>query len=72
MNSNHAVEMSFPGFGYFGIWSKKDVQDFICLEPWCGLADAVDASKEIENKEGIIKLDSQNIFEKHYSMKFSI
>ena len=71
-NSSHSVEMQLTEFGYFGIWCKKGIQDFICLEPWCGLADSVDSKKEIEHKEGIIKLAAQNKFEKHYSMKFSI
>jgi len=49
------LELSFRGFPYLGIWAAKQA-DFICIEPWCGIADGVEASQLIEEKEGIIKL----------------
>ena len=42
-------------FPYFGIWAAKDA-DFVCLEPWCGIADSVDADGDILRKEGIMLL----------------
>ncbi len=49
------VEIDFPGFPYFGIWSKPGAA-FVCLEPWCGIADAPEASGQLEDKEGIVSL----------------
>ena len=41
-------------FPFLGIWSVKDA-DFICLEPWCGIADSVNSNQQLEYKEGIEK-----------------
>lgn len=49
------VEMEFDGFPSFGIWSKPGAP-FVCLEPWCGIADSVDASGRLEDKPGLIWL----------------
>jgi galactose mutarotase-like enzyme len=38
-----------------GIWSAKDAP-FVCLEPWCGIADSVNTTGELREKEGMILL----------------
>ncbi len=65
----HGVEVSFPGFPYMGIWSAKDA-DFVCIEPWCGIADAVNASGELTEKEGILELAPDGLFQKQWSAVF--
>lgn len=55
-------------FPYLGIWNKKDA-DFICIEPWCGIADTVSASGELTEKEGINTLQPNEIFEKQWSVE---
>lgn len=67
--TSHGVEMHFDGFPYFGIWSAKDA-DFVCLEPWCGIADHVNASGELAEKEGIIQLAAGATWEKSWSVTF--
>jgi galactose mutarotase-like enzyme len=39
-----------------GIWAAKDA-DFVCIEPWCGIADHTNHDHQLENKEGILKLN---------------
>lgn len=51
----HGLRMTFEAFPYFGIWAAKNAP-FVCLEPWCGIADSVDTSQELTQKEGINKL----------------
>ncbi|RYY19494.1 MAG: aldose 1-epimerase family protein, partial [Chitinophagaceae bacterium] len=51
----HGLEFRFPGFPYLGLWAAKG-GDFVCIEPWCGIADPVEADQLLENKEGINKL----------------
>ncbi|MEO5908611.1 MAG: aldose 1-epimerase family protein [Ginsengibacter sp.] len=51
----HGVKFMFKGFPYFGIWSAKDAP-FICLEPWCGIADNIQHDYQLKNKEGINQL----------------
>lgn len=54
--NDRAVRFRFAGFPYFGIWAAKGA-DFVCLEPWCGIADAVGHNQRLEGKEGIQRLD---------------
>jgi galactose mutarotase-like enzyme len=53
--SGRGVEVGFEGFPYFGVWSKPGAP-FVCLEPWCGVADPPDASGRLEDKEAIVRL----------------
>lgn len=50
-----SVTVSFDGFPYFGIWAKPGAP-FVCLEPWQGIADSVDTTQRLEEKEGIMCL----------------
>lgn len=51
----HGLAMTFDGFPYFGIWAAKDAP-FVCLEPWCGIADSVNTTQDLTLKGGINKL----------------
>lgn len=53
--SERSLQLDFPGFPYLGIWAAKDA-DFVCLEPWCGIADSVHTNQQLAEKEGINKL----------------
>ena len=66
--SPHGLSMQFEGFPYFGIWSTKGA-DFICLEPWCGIADSINASGELKEKEGINRLQPGEVFEKKWGVE---
>lgn len=65
----HGLTFHFEGFPYLGIWSAKDA-DFVCIEPWCGIADNVDASGKLEDKEGIEQLQAAQTFSKTWSVDF--
>ena len=66
--SNHGLKMNFKGFPFFGIWSAKDA-DFICLEPWCGIADSEKSNGGLVNKEGINLLEPSLIFTREWSVE---
>lgn len=55
LSHNHGLDFSFEGFPFLGIWAAKDA-DFVCLEPWCGVADSVTHNQRLEAKEGIEKV----------------
>lgn len=57
----------FPGFPYLGIWAAKNA-DFVCIEPWCGIADSVNSTQDFTKKEGIEELSSQSVFERTWSV----
>ena len=67
--TDHGLEMDFTGFPFFGIWATKDA-DFVCLEPWCGIADAASTDQQLIHKEGIIKLAPQQVWKKHWQVTF--
>ncbi len=53
----NALTMHFSGFPFFGIWTQSTVRaNFVCLEPWCGIADTVTASGILQEKKGIMSL----------------
>jgi galactose mutarotase-like enzyme len=66
--SEREVKMEFKNFPYLGIWSQSAEAPFICLEPWQGIADSVDSSGKIIEKEGIKNLKAGNHFESSYTI----
>lgn len=63
----HGLTLRYAGFPYMGIWSAKDA-DFVCIEPWCGIADHDDATGILEEKEGIIPLSPEALFRQQWSV----
>lgn len=63
----HGWTFDFGEFPYLGIWASKDA-DFVCIEPWCGVADSVDHNGLLEQKEGIIRLKPANSFQATWSI----
>jgi galactose mutarotase-like enzyme len=45
------IAVSFPGVPYLGIWTKPGA-NFICIEPWQGIADPQGFSAEFKDKPG--------------------
>ncbi len=67
-NIPNGFTVYFEGFPFLGIWNKKDA-NFLCIEPWCGIADSTDASGDITEKEGINLLPPAGIFERQWSVE---
>lgn len=67
-NSERKIKMEFKSFPYLGIWSQSAEAPFICIEPWQGIADSVDSSGKLEEKEGINKLEAAEEFSSEYSI----
>lgn len=65
--TEHGFRFDFPGFPFLGIWAAKNA-DFVCIEPWCGIADGVGASQQLEDKEGINKLASCEAFTRTWTV----
>lgn len=66
--NNHGLELSFENFPYLGIWSAKNA-DFVCIEPWCGIADSVNSSGNIVEKEGINSIPSNGMFTRKWRVR---
>jgi galactose mutarotase-like enzyme len=65
--TERGLTMDFPGFPFFGIWAAKNA-DFVCLEPWCGIADGVDTDQQLNGKEGINKLVAKEVFTRTWTV----
>lgn len=64
----YCLKVGFDGFPYLGIWSMKGA-DFVCIEPWCGIADSVNVSGKLEEKEGIKSLEAGGVFVASFSLQ---
>lgn len=65
--TSHGLLFDYTGFPFLGIWAAKNA-DFVCIEPWCGIADSVSTDQQLTNKEGINKLDAGDAFEGSWSV----
>ncbi len=65
IKSKQIVSISYEGFSYMGIWAKPQAE-FVCIEPWLGIADSVNSNQDITAKEGVIKLKGGEIFKASY------
>lgn len=63
--SRQALSVSFEDFPYLGIWAKTN-GDFVCIEPWLGIADRWDTDQHFESKEGVLQLAAGAKFEAEY------
>jgi len=66
--TGHGVTMEASGFPYFGIWAPPGA-DFVCLEPWHGIADNAVTNQRFEDKEGIRTLAGKSEFSTEFSIK---
>ena len=65
--TDHGLDFHIDGFPYLGIWAAKNA-DFVCIEPWCGIADAVDSDQQLTHKEGVLKLAPGERFERTWKV----
>ena len=66
--NTQGIIMTFNDFSHFGIWSAPNAP-FICLEPWCGIADVENHTQNIEDKEGIINLQPKTSIKKSWQIE---
>jgi galactose mutarotase-like enzyme len=66
--TNTGLRMDFKGFPQLGIWAAPNA-DFVCIEPWCGIADSVDSDQQLVKKEGINRLDGGGVFERTWELR---
>ena len=52
------LTVKFKDFPYLGIWAKP-TGDYVCIEPWLGIADHEDTNQDLKTKEGILIIKSK-------------
>ena len=71
LKSNHhgnILTVNYPDFSYLGLWAKP-TGNYVCIEPWLGIADSVNTNQNIKGKEGILTLDNNKTFEAVYTIE---
>ena len=61
------LTVSYPDFPYLGIWAKP-TGDYVCIEPWLGIADHENTNQNFITKEGVLKLEAGKTFVASYSV----
>lgn len=62
------LSVSFKDFPYLGIWAKP-TGNYVCIEPWLGIADHEDSNQDLKTKEGILTLNPDKTFTATYSIE---
>ncbi|WP_242205784.1 aldose 1-epimerase family protein [Aestuariivivens insulae] len=64
------LTVSYPDFPYLGIWAKPE-GDFVCIEPWLGIADSETTNQDFKTKEGILTLVPNKLFKASYTIEIN-
>jgi galactose mutarotase-like enzyme len=64
----YGVHVHFPRFPFLAFWAAPNA-DFVCIEPWCGIADATTTDQQLINKEGINLLTPGETFERAWAVE---
>jgi len=67
--SKKQININCKGWPYFGIWTKKGSDSFVCLEPWFGIADSIKSKQNLEAKEGIMRLQPYTKWECNFDIE---
>ncbi|WP_116108712.1 aldose 1-epimerase family protein [Lewinella sp. IMCC34191] len=67
-NHGPVLKLDYAGWTHLGVWAKPH-GDFVCIEPWIGLADAANGTGKFADKEGIISLAPNEVYEMSYDIK---
>jgi len=67
-NHGDILSVSYHDFPYLGIWAKPNA-DYVCIEPWLGIADPENTNQELKTKEGIIALEAESVFKATYTIE---
>lgn len=66
--SARGLSLDFTGFPYLGLWAARGA-NFVCVEPWCGIADSVETDQQFIHKEGIQQVVPGKPFERTWKLE---
>ena len=58
----------FDGFDYLLLWTVPN-EEFLCIEPWCGISDAIDADHIWEHRQGTEAVGVGEVFERELTFR---
>lgn len=62
-----SISVTFNDFSHIGFWAPINAP-FVCIEPWCGIADYLNDSYNFEEKNSIISSCKDDIFSRSISV----
>jgi galactose mutarotase-like enzyme len=65
---SHGIDFHFDGFPYLGLWAARNA-DFVCIEPWCGIADSASHDQNFMTKEGIEKIAEKSSWSRSFRIR---
>lgn len=68
IKSGEILSLSYHDFPYLGIWAKPE-GDFVCIEPWLGIADYENTNQDFKSKDGILTLPAKETFKACYTIE---
>lgn len=68
--AHHGVHVHTLGTQHVGVWSPYPAEaNLVCVEPWWGIADNVEADGKLLHKQGMHRLSAQETDEYHFSIQ---
>lgn len=67
-SNGELFKFSFQNFSYFGMWTVPGA-NFICLEPWAGIADYYSHNQQLKGKAGINTLNPLASWKANWSIR---
>jgi galactose mutarotase-like enzyme len=61
-NQNPYLKVEWKNFKNLGIWTKRNAP-FLCIEPWIGYSDSINANQQILDKDAITLLSPEDNFQ---------
>ena len=69
--SDYHINVKMDNAPFVGLWSQyPKTADYICIEPWWGIADTLDSDGKFENKKGMNHLKPGETWKNGFSMAF--
>jgi len=62
------LSVNYNDFPYLGIWAKPN-GNYVCIEPWLGIADSVTTNQNLKEKEGVLSLAANKTFSAAYNIE---
>ena len=63
------LSVTFKNYPYLGIWSSNKDAPFVCIEPWHGITDHKSHNKNLSQKEGVIRLFPNKVFNCEFTIE---
>ncbi len=66
--TDQKIKVDFEGFPYMLVWTVPGAP-YVCIEPWCGITDNVNTTKNFAEKEGIERIVKGGSFYRIHSFE---